>query len=517
MKKFISVILSAIVLFSAFAVVNVSVSAEESKSDFEYNVLSNNTASLTSYDGSSKSIAVPARIDGYTVTTISSDCFAYNTELENVVIPSSVTSIGSFAFYDCKSLRTVTIPDSVTSIRSSAFFDCESLEKARLPKGLTEIDDCIFFGCKRLAEINIPDKVRSIGANAFLDCESLKKISMPNSVRTIGKSAFSGAKSLEEVKLSSELKKIPSSAFSDTESLSKIKLPKNVKEISSIAFYNSGIKSVSLSRYVKKLGEYAFGNCKSLTKITVNKKNTAFSSKKGVLFNKKKSTLITYPAGKSSKSYTTPKSLRTIKDKAFEGNQKLSTLKLSKGLKTIESEALQATAIAKLNLPGTLKTIGQNAFYECKNLKKVKLPSSVTKVCSKAFSDCDNLRSVNFKGNKSLSLGHEIFANCKLLKKTVYPVCKKSGGMMFYNCKSLSKVSISSNVKKIYEEDFAECPRLKKITIPSSVKSIGKYAVGYVNYYDGEYDKNFDLTIKCKKGSAAYKYAKKNDFDYKKL
>ncbi|MBQ5347411.1 MAG: hypothetical protein IIU39_05130, partial [Ruminococcus sp.] len=68
-----------------------------------------------------------------------------------------------------------------------------------------------------------------------------------------------------------------------------------------------------------------------------------------------------------------------------------------------------------------------------------------------------------------------------------------------------------------HDEDFAECRKLNKITVPKTVKKIGRYALGYVNYYDGDYDRNDNLVIKGYKNSAAQKYAKNNGFVFKKI
>lgn len=96
------------------------------------------------------------------------------------------------------------------------------------------------------------------------------------------------------------------------------------------------------------------------------------------------------------------------------------------------------------------------------------------------------------------------------------PIAKSSRGGLCFACTKLNAVKISKNVKKIYDEDFAECRKLNKITVPKTVKKIGRYALGYVNYYDGDYDRNDNLVIKGAKNSAAQKYAKNNGFVFKK-
>ncbi len=78
------------------------------------------SAIITGYTGNESHIVIPAKIDGYQVTTIADSAFSSQT-LKSVIISNGIQKIDWFAFNECTSLLSVTIPESVTSIGYSAF------------------------------------------------------------------------------------------------------------------------------------------------------------------------------------------------------------------------------------------------------------------------------------------------------------------------------------------------------------------------------------------------------------
>ncbi len=79
-----------------------------------------------------------------------------------------------------------------------------------------------------------------------------------------------------------------------------IVIPSGVTRIGNHAFeFCFNFASVTIPEGVTNIGIYAFSGCCSLVSIDVSDENINYASEDGVLFNKDKTTLICFPAGKT--------------------------------------------------------------------------------------------------------------------------------------------------------------------------------------------------------------------------
>lgn len=408
--------------------------------------------------------------------------------IKSIVIVSNVTSIGNYAFYDCSDLTSITIPNSVTSIGDSAFFRCSSLTNITLPNCVNSIGIAAFVYCKSLNSITIPYGVTSINGAVFHGCRSLDSITIPNSVTCIGEFAFKGS-GLKNITIPNSVKSIGEEAFADCVSLTSIIIPNSVISISS----------------------YAFPYCSSLTSVTVSDENINYCSVDGVLFNKSKTILISYPAGKTSRTYSIPDGVIGIGEGAFMG----------------------CSGLNSVIIPNCVTSIGNQSFFYCSNLSSITIPNSVTSIGDSAFSGCDNLKTVQYYGTseqwRNISIGSwnenlllraadnsgytyivkigscgdnltwmldsaetltisgtgamydydqlsEIpwYSQITMIKRVIiYNGVTSIGEGAFYECSSMTRVSIPDSVTSIGMGAFISCDSLTSITIPHSVISIG--------------------------------------------
>lgn len=117
--------------------------------------------------------------------------FSQQSNIQSVVLPSSVTSVHLRAFANCANLETIVLPDSLSVIDYEAFTNCVKLTAIKLPQLLSIIGEGAFSGCSNLSQIEWPQHMISIGASAFYECTQLDNVeAIPASIQKIGANAF---------------------------------------------------------------------------------------------------------------------------------------------------------------------------------------------------------------------------------------------------------------------------------------------------------------------------------------
>ena len=429
------------------------------------------------------------------VVGIGNSAFKNCLTLTSVIIGSGVTSIGGRAFYECTSLTSITIPESVTSIED-AFDGCNSLQKVIvpdiaawcgisfrnitanpllyanhiycdenteivdlvIPDGVTSISNYAFSGCSSLTSITIPESVTSIGSSAFSKCTGLTSINIPESVTSIGFGAFSSCKGLTSINIPESVTSIGGSAFSVCSSLTSITIPESVTSI----------------------GDYAFLGCSSLTSIIVENGNTLYDSRNNcnAIIETATNTLI---AG--CMNTVIPESVTSIGGSAFYGCSSLTSITIGSGVTSIGLSAFRlCTSLTSVTIPNSVTSIGNYAFDGCSSLPSIIIPESVTSIDYGAFSDCSSLNSITIPENVT-SIGNYAFSGCSgltsvtLESNDIVSAARSSSLSMntiFGN--QVEEYIIGNNVTSICSSAFYNCSSLTSITIPKSVTSIGDNA-----------------------------------------
>ncbi|MBQ7346948.1 MAG: leucine-rich repeat domain-containing protein [Clostridia bacterium] len=152
--------------------------------------------------------------------------------------------------------------------------------------------------------------------------------------------------------------------------------------------------------------------------------------------------------------------------------------------------------ITFIDLPNTLTTIGEKAFYKCTGIKEITIPSSVVSIRANSFECCYNLTTIYYNSefshngqpfNKIQSLEKIVFGGNTVPKdaarnvtnlKTVVILDNVTsiGAEAFYNCTNLTSVTIGNGVTKISYQAFLSCTNLKSVTLGTGLKSIADSA-----------------------------------------
>lgn len=338
--------------------------------------------------------------------------------LQSIEIPATVGTIGTCAFYGCTALKEITIPEGVETIDYYTFKGCSSLARITLPSTLTTICSWAFSGCNSLTRVDISDiakwckinfgeepplsvanaalylngsevteidaqtmgielfpaycftgcssitslvaNLQNVYAYAFEGCPNLEKVS---GLSIIGAYAFRNCKKLQTIS-SLHSADIGKGAFEGCTALTSIShypgYYSYTQSVGTRAFYGcTNLTTISQSHghFANNIGDSAFEGCTSLTQIVV-----------GGRINVAKSV-----GNNAFKGCTALKSVKineygdqiTIKDSAFEGCHKLSTLTIPSTINLyINSRAFYGcVALANVDLGSYIKSIGENAFY----------------------------------------------------------------------------------------------------------------------------------------------------------
>jgi len=278
-------------------------------------------------------------------------------DVESVVIMDGITGISDFVFVSTN-ITSVTIPASVTSIDINSFKLCEGLTSITVnvsnPVYYSEegvlFDRNVFslftYPAGKTGTYTVPDEVKIIGENAFWGCHKLTSVIIPQSVISIEDFAFSESNIGSVTINGTGLITIGESTFDMCIDLTSVNIPTSVTHIGDFAFWGcEQLTSISIPASVTQIGIGAFTDCGEMTSILVDEGNTKYASVDGALFDNTKTTLITFPGGKSGK-YVIPESVESIEN---------------------------------------------TAFYNCKKMTSVTIPASVTNIGNYAFARCGNL------------------------------------------------------------------------------------------------------------------------------
>ena len=404
---------------------------------------------------------IPSSYNGIPVRIIG--VFNYNTSLKKVTIPEGIISIGYGAFSDCSNLNEVVLPSSLQTIGSyafentaireielsenlsnvgyHAFGECSALEKVIVSfpvNALTYWDTGWDFGIKEKkvykGEINdvsyliSPDRtyyicyglprestleevviesmhndlpVKELAYGAFVSIDNIMAVTLPDNLEYIGDWAFNGCSNLKEITLPASVEMIDDNAFY-VSGLEKIYIPENTKlsYIGKEAFAATSLTEFSIPSTVEYVGRNVFRDCLALESVyvdaVVSYPRTWDSSwgygleGEGIIKMNPEPDKIYMFLNTDEKSYY------------VDGLSSESTIDsieipdMYNGLPVTEvgnNAFVNCTSLSNVIIPDSVKQIGYNAF-ENTAIKEIEIPDSVDIVGSAIFNNCSDLTDI---------------------------------------------------------------------------------------------------------------------------
>ena len=332
-----------------------------------------------------------------------------------------------------------------------------------IEEGITRIGNQAFENAGNLISVTLPKTVTRIGDDAFGFCGSLPMVTIPAGVTHIGNSAFTYCSNLAMATLPFALQEIGENAFAQCHKLTSVAIP-------------AGLKTI---------GAGAFAGCSNVSAITVEAKNANYVVMDGVLFNKEKTALVQYPAGRVATSYVIPKEVTSLGGSAFNGAKNLTAVTIPAGVTEIGIEAfVNCSRLTSITIPATVKTIGANVFGYCHELAEIKVEAANTAYTSADGVLFDKAKKtlIKYPGGRSATtytipagvtnIDAEAFENTLQLTSVTIPTSVKKIGEGAFFRSGLTSAVIPDGVDTIASRTFGWCEKLASVTLPASVKAI---------------------------------------------
>ena len=266
---------------------------------------------------------------------------------------------------------------------------------------------------------------------------ALRKIVIPEGVTSVNANALSLINAGSEVVLPPTLKRLGHNAMSSFVKIGE--LPEGLEVLQEDCLGNFENRPFVVTPSIRYIDSQAFG-IHDVSAFEQRGDNDYYSVKDGVLFNADGTVLVKYPGNREEKEYVIPEGTLKIEPEAFAS----------------------CDYLEKISLPGSLKVIGELAFWSCRALEEIEYSEDTMIV----------------------TIGESAFNSCGSLKEIELPPVKVIKRDAFGYCSSLHTVHLSEGTIEIEDYVFSNTA-VSAPVFPKSLKKIGDYVFGTDSFADG--------------------------------
>lgn len=281
---------------------------------------------------------------------------------------------------------------------------------------------------------------------------------------------------IETITISSGITTIGNNAFSNCVRLTNINIPDGLRRIGESSFLACiSLPSIILPPSLREIGDGAFESCEKLETVSLPASGLEIIEP------------FAFTECRALANLEIPKTVTTIGRWAFSGCISIPKIVIPSTVRSIGDNAFSSnTALQELTLSEGLETIEEAAFSACENLPEVLIPASVKEIGGGVFADCFKLKKIDINPqNKAYTTVDGVLYTADKQTIVQYPAGKeggsfaiptsvnKVGSLAFSGTVALTSVTLHDGLKVIEDYGFARCDELKTIAIPSRVAEIG--------------------------------------------
>ena len=167
---------------------------------------------------------------------------------------------------------------------------------------------------------------------------------------------------------------------------------------------------------------------------------------------------------------TLPDNLSTIGDAAFANCKSLNSIILPENIVSIGDSSFISCPLSNITIPINTTKVGASAFRNCSKLGQIKILGNIETIDEHAFENCFSLQGIELPQSIT-TIGISAFKNCTSLQSVIFAercnLTKIAGDLsnsqtypqngVFYNCTSLTSITIPANVEIIEATAFSIC------------------------------------------------------------